>query len=88
MICLASPSSTKGMHTCPSACPVQSLPRAEVRARRQEIARVAKKNRELHSLRCDMEYKLAIARWVGGWVGDVRRAARRAGCGRGCGVRV
>lgn len=41
---------------------VQSVPRGEVRERRAEIARVAKKNRELHSLRCDMEYKLAIAR--------------------------
>lgn len=43
---------------------LQSVPREEVRARRTEMARVAKKNRELHSLRCDMEYKLAIARWV------------------------
>jgi DNA-directed RNA polymerase len=41
---------------------LQSVQRSEVRARRQEVARVQKKNRELHSLRCDMEYKLAIAR--------------------------
>lgn len=50
----------------PNLPPAQSVPREEVRARRTEMARVAKKNRELHSLRCDMEYKLAIARWVCG----------------------
>lgn len=41
---------------------LQSVTRDEVRARRSEIGRLQKKNRELHSLRCDMEYKLAIAR--------------------------
>ncbi|EFN51901.1 hypothetical protein CHLNCDRAFT_27382 [Chlorella variabilis] len=33
-----------------------------LRTRRADISRMQKKNRELHSLRCDMEYKLAIAR--------------------------
>lgn len=54
---------------CPPMLPVpphpqllQSVTRDEVRARRSEIGRLQKKNRELHSLRCDMEYKLAIAR--------------------------
>ncbi|KAL4857485.1 DNA-directed RNA polymerase 2B [Chlorella vulgaris] len=41
---------------------VSAAARPEMRERRQEMARVSKKNRELHSLRCDMEYKLAIAR--------------------------
>ena len=41
---------------------LQSVPRFDVRNRRQDIWRVQKKNRELHSLRCDMEYKIAIAR--------------------------
>jgi hypothetical protein len=54
----------------------QAASRHEVATRRTEIARVKKKNRELHSLRCDMEYKLAIARWVleaggGGGAGGV-----------------
>jgi DNA-directed RNA polymerase len=37
-------------------------PRAEVRARRAEAYRARKRNNERHSLRCDAEYKLAIAR--------------------------
>jgi DNA-directed RNA polymerase len=49
-------------HASPGQLLFYSVPRDEVRARRTEMARVAKKNRELHSLRCDMEYKLAIAR--------------------------
>jgi DNA-directed RNA polymerase len=36
-----------------------------VRARAYEVQRARKKNTELHSLRCDMEYKLAIAREFG-----------------------
>lgn len=62
----------RGQDRFPTTCAIfavpsmQSVPREEVRARRTEMSRVAKKNRELHSLRCDMEYKLAIARWVWG----------------------
>lgn len=40
----------------------QSASLSELRTRRADISRMQKKNRELHSLRCDMEYKLAIAR--------------------------
>ncbi|KAL4525788.1 hypothetical protein Ndes2526B_g09281 [Nannochloris sp. 'desiccata'] len=39
-----------------------SYPRSEVKQRQYEASRARKKNNELHSLRCDMEYKLAIAR--------------------------
>jgi DNA-directed RNA polymerase len=41
---------------------LQSYPRNEVKQRQYEASRARKKNNELHSLRCDMEYKLAIAR--------------------------
>lgn len=37
-------------------------PKSEVRMRHYAANRARKKNNELHSLRCDMEYKLAIAR--------------------------
>ena len=43
-------------------CCLQAHPRSEVKLRQYEAARARKKNNELHSLRCDMEYKLAIAR--------------------------
>ncbi|KAL4451184.1 hypothetical protein ABPG77_009256 [Micractinium sp. CCAP 211/92] len=49
-------------HAAPGQLQFYSVTREDVRARRTEISRLQKKNRELHSLRCDMEYKLAIAR--------------------------
>ncbi|PSC74843.1 DNA-directed RNA polymerase chloroplastic mitochondrial [Micractinium conductrix] len=49
-------------HSSPGQLLFYGATRADVRARRSEIARSKKKNKELHSLRCDMEYKLAIAR--------------------------
>ena len=39
-----------------------SIPKADVSASYYNAQRAKKKNNELHSLRCDMEYKLAIAR--------------------------
>lgn len=51
-----------GQHRTPGQLQFYSVTRQDVRGRRQEIGRLQKKNRELHSLRCDMEYKLAIAR--------------------------
>ncbi len=38
------------------------IPKADVNASYYNTQRAKKKNNELHSLRCDMEYKLAIAR--------------------------
>lgn len=39
-----------------------AIPKADVSASYYNAQRARKKNNELHSLRCDMEYKLAIAR--------------------------
>ncbi len=39
-----------------------NVPKADVNASYYNSTRAKKKNNELHSLRCDMEYKLAIAR--------------------------
>lgn len=41
---------------------VFGIPKADVNASYYNSQRAKKKNNELHSLRCDMEYKLAIAR--------------------------
>jgi DNA-directed RNA polymerase len=41
---------------------VFGVPKADVNASYYNAQRAKKKNNELHSLRCDMEYKLAIAR--------------------------
>ncbi len=45
--------------------PLQAYPRGFVRERAAEAFRARKRNSELHSLRCDLEYKLNIARAFG-----------------------
>lgn len=50
------------LHRTPGSMALFAHPKEEVKLRLYEASRAKKKNNELHSLRCDMEYKMAIAR--------------------------